>query len=225
MRPASLLCLWDFPGKKRILEWAAVTSARGSSPPRDRTFISYSQALWQAGSLPLAPSGKPSLLSLLCSVLLPQSLLKVDFALEESFGHLELRVRGAHTTAAVLLFLGTWSLQSSSDWPCEHFQEYLWSSGGLSSFQKTSCVAADTVWALPLLELDSYLLKFESLWEYPVTWFVLSFGFPTLFFLFLWEALGRLKTYSHHCHFPRRYKERKHIIGLARKFFRVLLYP
>ena len=97
-----------------------------------------SHALWQVGSLSLAPSGKPNLLSLLGSILLPQSLLKVGFALEESFGHLELRVHGAHTTPALLLLLGTWSLQSSSDWPCEHFQEYLWSFGGLSSFRKTS---------------------------------------------------------------------------------------
>ena len=31
---------------------------------------------------------------------------------------------------------------------------------------------------------------------------LLSFGFPTLFFLFLWEALGRLKTYSITVIFP-----------------------
>ena len=44
----------------RILEWAAVPSSRGSSRPRDRTSVSYVCLLhWQAGSLPLAPPGKP----------------------------------------------------------------------------------------------------------------------------------------------------------------------
>jgi len=35
----------------RILEWVAMPSSRGSSPPRDQTR--------QMGSLPLAPPGKP----------------------------------------------------------------------------------------------------------------------------------------------------------------------
>ena len=34
-RPTRVLCPGDFPGK--ILEWAAMPSSRGSSPPRDRT--------------------------------------------------------------------------------------------------------------------------------------------------------------------------------------------
>ena len=43
----------------RILEWVAMPSSRGSSRPRDRTCISYLSCVWQAGSLPLAPPGKP----------------------------------------------------------------------------------------------------------------------------------------------------------------------
>ena len=35
--------------------------SRGSSRLRDRTCISYVYLHWQAGSLPLAPSGKPSI--------------------------------------------------------------------------------------------------------------------------------------------------------------------
>ena len=42
----------------RITEWAAMLSSRGSSQPRDRTCISC-LLHWQAGSLPLAPPGKP----------------------------------------------------------------------------------------------------------------------------------------------------------------------
>jgi len=38
----------------RILEWVALPFFKGSSQPWDRTHI------WQAGSLPLAPSKKPS---------------------------------------------------------------------------------------------------------------------------------------------------------------------
>ena len=40
----------------RILEGVAMPSSRGSSQSRNRTHISYIS--WQAGSLPLAPSGK-----------------------------------------------------------------------------------------------------------------------------------------------------------------------
>ena len=40
----------------RILEWVAVPSSRGSSPPRDQTLCLLHL---QAGSLPLAPRGKP----------------------------------------------------------------------------------------------------------------------------------------------------------------------
>jgi len=39
----------------RILEWAAMPFSRGSSQPRDQTYISYIYLYWQAGSLPLAP--------------------------------------------------------------------------------------------------------------------------------------------------------------------------
>ena len=42
----------------RILEWVAMLFAKGSSWPRDQTCISC-LLLWQAGSLPLAPLGKP----------------------------------------------------------------------------------------------------------------------------------------------------------------------
>ena len=58
--------LWDpmdcsLPGSSvhgilqaRILEWVAISSSRGSSPPRDRTCVSYIYVLWQA-----VPPGKP----------------------------------------------------------------------------------------------------------------------------------------------------------------------
>ena len=47
----------------RILEWVAMLSSRVSSWPRDRTQVSY-LLQWQAGSLPLVPSGKPTMESL-----------------------------------------------------------------------------------------------------------------------------------------------------------------
>ena len=43
----------------RIPEWVVVPSFRGSSPPRDRTQVSYIYLHWQMGSLPLVPPGKP----------------------------------------------------------------------------------------------------------------------------------------------------------------------
>ena len=43
----------------RILEWVAMTSSKGSSWPRDRTHVSLLH--WQAGSLLLAPPGKPTM--------------------------------------------------------------------------------------------------------------------------------------------------------------------
>ena len=47
----------------RILEWVAMPSSRGSSLPKDRTPGSNSTLShllhWQAGSLPLAPPGRP----------------------------------------------------------------------------------------------------------------------------------------------------------------------
>ena len=45
----------------RLLEWVAMLSSRGSFWPRDRTCVSYIYPHWQAGSLPLAPPGKPQL--------------------------------------------------------------------------------------------------------------------------------------------------------------------
>ena len=42
----------------RILEWVAMPSSRGSSRPRDRPCLLH-LLHWQAGSLPLAPPGKP----------------------------------------------------------------------------------------------------------------------------------------------------------------------
>jgi len=44
----------------RILEWAALTSSRGTSGPRNQTHISYNSLLhWQVGSLPLMPPEQP----------------------------------------------------------------------------------------------------------------------------------------------------------------------
>ena len=45
--------------QERILECVAMPSSRGSSRPRDQTHVSYVYLYWQAGSLPLAPLGKP----------------------------------------------------------------------------------------------------------------------------------------------------------------------
>ena len=41
----------------RILEWVAVSSSRGSSQPRDQTWV-FCLLHWQAGSLSLVPPGK-----------------------------------------------------------------------------------------------------------------------------------------------------------------------
>ena len=43
----------------RTLEWVAMPSSRGSSQPRDWTHSLLFLWHWQAGSLPLAPTGKP----------------------------------------------------------------------------------------------------------------------------------------------------------------------
>ena len=43
----------------RILEWVAIPSSRGSPRTRDQTSVSHIYLHWQAGSLPLTPSGKP----------------------------------------------------------------------------------------------------------------------------------------------------------------------
>jgi len=42
----------------RVLEWVVMLSSRGSFQPRDQTQVSC-LLHWQAGSLPLGPSGKP----------------------------------------------------------------------------------------------------------------------------------------------------------------------
>ena len=44
----------------RIQKWVAISSSRGSSRPGDRTCVSY-LLHWQAGSLLVAPYGKPVL--------------------------------------------------------------------------------------------------------------------------------------------------------------------
>ena len=43
----------------RKLEWVSMPSSRGSSQPRDRICL-FCLLHWQAGSLPLAPPGKPN---------------------------------------------------------------------------------------------------------------------------------------------------------------------
>ena len=45
----------------RILEWVAMPSSRGSSQLKDQTMCTTCNLHWQAGSLPLAPPGKPML--------------------------------------------------------------------------------------------------------------------------------------------------------------------
>ena len=45
----------------RIMEWIAMPSTRGSSPPRDRTCISYVSPALTGSSSPLATPGKPKL--------------------------------------------------------------------------------------------------------------------------------------------------------------------
>ena len=43
----------------RILEWVAMPFSRGSSQPRDQTWVSGVSCVGRRGSLPLAPPGKP----------------------------------------------------------------------------------------------------------------------------------------------------------------------
>ena len=52
-----LLCPWDSPGKDTGVGFCALL--QGNVPPRDQTWVCYIFPHWQAGSLPLAPSGKP----------------------------------------------------------------------------------------------------------------------------------------------------------------------
>ena len=47
----------------RILEWVAVPSSRGSSPNQGSNPRILCLLYWQMGSLPLAPPGKPQILS------------------------------------------------------------------------------------------------------------------------------------------------------------------
>ena len=42
----------------RTLEWVAMPSSRGSSQPRDQTWIPYVSPALAVGSLPLVPPGK-----------------------------------------------------------------------------------------------------------------------------------------------------------------------
>ena len=48
--------------QRRILEWVAMPSSRGSPQPRDQTRLLY-LLHWQAGSLPLVLPGKPHMYS------------------------------------------------------------------------------------------------------------------------------------------------------------------
>ena len=52
-----LLCLWDSPG---ILEWVAISSSRGSSPPRDRAQVSCISCIGRWNFYHWAP-GKPAM--------------------------------------------------------------------------------------------------------------------------------------------------------------------
>ena len=56
----------------RILECVAISSSRGSFRPRDQTHVSC-LLHWQAGSLPLVPSGSPSTNLNVCFMSAPQS--------------------------------------------------------------------------------------------------------------------------------------------------------
>ena len=53
-----LLCPWNFPGK--ILECIVISFSGGFSQPSDQTLV-YCLLHWQAGSVSLAPPGKPEL--------------------------------------------------------------------------------------------------------------------------------------------------------------------
>ena len=55
LQPATLLYTWDSPGKNTGKD---PFSSKRSSQPREQTCISHLLP-WQAGSLPLAPPGKP----------------------------------------------------------------------------------------------------------------------------------------------------------------------
>ena len=53
--PTRLPCPWDSPG--RIVEWVAISHARGSSWPKDQTRLSYISCIGM-GPLPLVPPGQ-----------------------------------------------------------------------------------------------------------------------------------------------------------------------
>ena len=57
LQPIRLLCPWDSPSKNT--GGVAMPSSRGPSQSRDHTCIFYVSPALQAGSLPLAPPGKP----------------------------------------------------------------------------------------------------------------------------------------------------------------------
>ena len=60
LQHARLLCLWDSPGKKRILEWVAMPPTGNLPDPGiEPTSLASYLLHQQAGSLPLAPPGKP----------------------------------------------------------------------------------------------------------------------------------------------------------------------
>ena len=59
LKPARLLCPWDFPGKE-ILEWVAFSYCKGSSQPRDQTCVSRiscfgKQILYRCGTWEAPP--------------------------------------------------------------------------------------------------------------------------------------------------------------------------
>ena len=59
----------------RVLEWVAMPSSRGSSLPQLQTYVSYVSCIRsQAGSLPLAPPGKPESRYHFCLIHLSESL-------------------------------------------------------------------------------------------------------------------------------------------------------
>ena len=87
-----------------ILEWVAMPSSRGPSPPRYRTRVSYISPASQADSLPTEPSEKP---------LLRRVRSDGTFSTDESVLPLS-----SHTVATVRMWLlGTWSVASATEAP------------------------------------------------------------------------------------------------------------
>ena len=82
----------------RIQEWVAMPPSRGSSQPRDRTYVSYACPLWQASSLPLVPLGKSLFrlevkVSVLVALLCPTLCDPMDCSLPGSSVHGILQAR------------------------------------------------------------------------------------------------------------------------------------